>query len=663
MTSDQLRPITALFADITGSTALGERLPPDELKVLIGECVTRMSRAVEDFGGTIQAYQGDGICAYFGVPVAHEDDPERAAQAALRIVDLMTEYGREVNEAWGIAGLGVRVGLNTGRAGVGQVGASDPQTVALGDTTNVAARLESRAEPGTVAIGDATARHLEQRFVVEPLGEMLVKGRAEPVVAWRLVGPKAGGSGVERRQLVGRADELARLRTAVGDVAGGSGRIVLIVGEAGIGKTRLLAEVRSISGDGVTWLEGHFLSYGARSPFGPFVEILRGWLETSPEDPELAVRTRLRARLGADGAEWLAGLSRLLGIRLEPDAEARLAANGPAELARELRSVYAGWLRALAARGPVILALEDVNWADDSSAELAAELLGLTDRHPIGLVFTLRPETGTPGWQLRTQGLSEFSHRLVSMDLGPLSREASEELAGQLVGEDGLDPDTRRTLAEVSEGNPLFLEELVLRLRETGALAHHQTWTLTVPRNVIPPAIEGLLVARIDHLPSDVRGVAEAAAVVGRQFSRGILDEVVTGDLDTSLDVLLRSGMVVERGRYPVAMYAFRHGLLHEAVLGTLTEAHRRELHLRIARACEVRYADTLDSHLEEVAHHYARGQDLRKALEYLERGAERAASLGAADEASRLWLRALRAANRLGDEAAADRIRERIGP
>jgi predicted ATPase len=206
----------------------------------------------------------------------------------------------------------------------------------------------------------------------------------------------------------------------------------------------------------------------------------------------------------------------------------------------------------------------------------------------------------------------------------------------------------------------------VARLQETGALAaDHQAWTLTVPRNVLPPALEGLLVARIDFLAPEVRSVAQAAAVLGRDFSRPILDQVV-GDnqlAETALDALIRGGVIAERGRFPQQSYRFRHGLVQEAVLGTLTDARRAELHLAAARALEAA-ADQPDggSILEELAHHYARAHDLVKALEYLERGADRAAELGATDEAGRLWLRALRAANKLGDETAAERIRARIG-
>ena len=201
---DELRPVTVLFADIVGSTALGERLEPEEVKALVGECVTQMSQAVEEYGGTVQAYAGDGICAYFGVPQVREDDPERAARTALRIHEVVGEYARDIAEAWGIPDFAVRVGLNTGRAGVGVVGAANPQTVALGDSTNVAARLQSAAAPGSIAVGAETARRLAHRFEFEPLGEISVKGRSEPVVASRLVTPRTSRHSAKLRPLVGR---------------------------------------------------------------------------------------------------------------------------------------------------------------------------------------------------------------------------------------------------------------------------------------------------------------------------------------------------------------------------------------------------------------------------------------------------------------------------
>ena len=219
---DELRPVTALFADIVGSTSLGERLTPAEVKMVVGECVSRMSRAVEQFGGTVHAYMGDGIAAFFGVPTAHEDDAERAARAGLRILDVVRAYAAEVEAAWGISDFSARVGINTGETAVGLVGAADPQAVVLGDTPNVAARLQSYTNPGTIAVGEATARALLQRFVLEPLGEVSVKGRVKPVEAWRLVSSQsATQASAPTTPLVGREAEVSAPR---GDRQGPHGR-------------------------------------------------------------------------------------------------------------------------------------------------------------------------------------------------------------------------------------------------------------------------------------------------------------------------------------------------------------------------------------------------------------------------------------------------------
>jgi class 3 adenylate cyclase len=266
---DEMRPITALFADIVGSTGLGERLGPDEVKALIGECVTRMSRAVEEFGGVIQAFMGDGICAYFGVPAAHEDDPERAARAALRIIGVAAGYAGEVEAAWGIEGFNVRVGVNSGPAAVGLVGGEDSQTVAFGDTTNVAARLQSAAQPGSIAIGPGTASRLDERFVLEPLGEVTVKGRSEPVTASRLVGPRPVTEPPSRTPLVGREREVARLRTAVADLRAGRGQVVLVVGTQGWarrGCSPNSCRSRARTSEPVAWRDNERPHGGARGP-------------------------------------------------------------------------------------------------------------------------------------------------------------------------------------------------------------------------------------------------------------------------------------------------------------------------------------------------------------------------------------------------------------
>ena len=644
-TGDELRPVTALFADIVGSTALGERLAPEDVKALVGECVTQMSQAVEEYGGTVQAYEGDGICAYFGVPAAHEDDPERAARTALRILEVVGEYAHDIAEAWAIPDFAVRVGINTGRVGVGPVGADSPQTVALGDAVNVAARLQSAAAPGTIAVGGETARRLEHRFTFEPVGELEVKGRAEPVRASRLVGPRAVAHARRLRPLVGRESEVERLRTVVADFGAGRGQALLLVGEPGIGKTRMLAELRSFLPERVGWLEGNCLSYGGL-PSWPFIEVLRRWLGVELGDAEVVVRTRARARLapllGDDSGNALTGLARLLRIRLGPDV---------AEGAGEVRRAYVTWVEALAAQAPVVLTIEDMHWAHASTRELADDLLALTDRAPLLLVATLRRDTASEGWRFRTRVLTDFSHRATEIALGPLPPAAASEILATLLP-GVVDEATGVGIVARGEGNPLYLEELLRTLLEAGGLERqHRTWTTTLkPSLLLPPALENLLVARIDRLAEGPRRLAQIAAVLGREFPVRVLEHVAGEGSGDDLGQLLRAEIVREVRRYPELVCAFRHGLLQEATLSTLTPGRRRELYSAVASAFEELHAATLDDHLERLAHYHAQSGNVTQAIAYLERAAVRADELGAGSRADELRERSRELGVEIGD-------------
>ena len=612
--ADEVRPVTILFADIAGSTALGERLAPEETKALVGECVTIMSRAVEEYGGTVQAYQGDGICAYFGVPAAHENDPERAALAGLRILELMGEYTRDIETAWGIAGFSVRVGINSGRAAVGLVGAADPQAVALGDATNVAARVQAAAEPGTVLVGESSARRLIHRFVLEPLGDIDVKGRDAPVAVSRLIRPSSRKTAASTLPCVGRDREIAQLRAVVDDLVSGRGQVIVLAGAAGIGKTRLIAELRSLAGERATWLEGHCLSYGGLPPW-PFMEILLGWLAAEAGEPEIAVRTKARARLGAllgeELDEVLASLGHLLRLRQEPLTDA--SENG-------VPRAYLRWLEALAAEQPVIVVLEDVQWADVPTRELAEAVLELTDRAGLALVLTDEPIGGSEGANLRMRALSDYPHRTTELTLGPLTDDASEQLLAELLEAD-IDAVSRERLVREAEGNPLYLEELARALEEGSLESRGRTWTISLRSpELLPPTLENLLVARIDRLAAGPRHLAQAAAAVGRTFRVGVLAHIVGEDATHDLSALFRTQIVRELRRYPDFECEFTHGLLQEAALSTLTATGRRDLYARVARAFEDVYAESLDDHVEQLAHYHAQAGDLPKALEYAER-------------------------------------------
>ena len=661
--ADELRPVTALFADVVGSTGLGERLAPHEVKALIGECVSRMARAVEQYGGSIDAYMGDGIAAFFGMPTAHEDDPERAAHAAIRILDVVAEYARDVAAAWEVKDFNVRVGINSGQTAVGLVGGAEQQVVALGDVTNVAARLQSAAAPGTIVVGGSTARRLAHRFTLESLGDISVKGREQPVAAWRLVSIQEASHAPAPTPLVGREQEVERLRAGVDELLEGRGQVLLLMGDTGIGKTRMLSELRTIAGDRAVWLEGHCRSYGSEILYGPFVDVLRRWLSVESGEAEVSVRTKLRAKLSGlplDAAKVAAPLGRLLGFR--GDGEDRR--DEPAEeLVRELHGAYASWLDALTATQPVVLALDDLHWADAATRELAEALVKVTDRAPLMMALAFRGDHPSEGSRFRLHALEHYPHRTIELQLGPLSSEACEELLEMLVSE-GVDEAARAELVARAEGNPLYLEELLRSLIEEGGLERRQrTWALTVtPASMLPPALEGLLMARIDHLPEPARRLLQIAAVVGRTFPAAVLERVSTSEtFERDLSLLLRAQFVRELRRYPQLVYTFKHGLLQETALSTLTPARLQELYGRVAAVFEELYANARDEYLEVLASYYARSRDLKKALEYLERAGARAASLDANEQAVELWSRARQIATKLEDEGATRRIAERL--
>jgi class 3 adenylate cyclase len=664
---DELRPVTALFADIVGSTALGERLTPDEVKVLVGECVTRMSRAVEEFGGTIQAYAGDGICAYFGVPAAHEDDAERAARAGLSILEVIGDYGRDIRAAWGIDEFNVRVGINTGRAGVGTVGAADPQTVALGDATNVAARLESSAAPGTVAVGEVTARLLEARFDLEPLGERSVKGRAQPVSAWRLMGLRDGSAETSRAPLVGRDAEMVRLREELDGLGSGLGRVLLVSGEAGIGKTRLLGELRRMAGERVTWLDARCPSYGGELLARPFVDLFRGWLGLQEGEPEIAVRMRLRARLGAllgaDAGEAVASLSRFVSVKVESDDQALVDGLSAEALWERVRSTFRLWIGALAARGPVVVAIDDLHWADRSTSQLAEDLLELTDRDSILVAAAFRPDPDSEAWRFRVRAMSGYPHRLTEIALRPLAPEACRELAIALAPPESIDDVTREGLVLRAEGNPLFLEELLRGVVGQGGASARGGWTMTMStRQWLPPSLESLFAARIDGLPPGPRRVVQAAAAIGRTFPVRVLERLVGSEtFAEDMATLYRADLIRETRRYPEPEGTFKHGLVHEAAMSTLPLATLRELYGRVGAIFEEIYRDSITDYLEILAYYLYRSDERGKALHYLERSADKAIALNATTLAAEMLERAAKVAAELRDPEAQARIQRRI--
>jgi class 3 adenylate cyclase len=656
---DEVRPVTALFADIVGSTSLGERLQPEEVKVLIGDCVSRMSRVVEEHGGMVQAYMGDGIAAYFGVPVARDDDADRAALAALHIVREMKTYGQEIASAWGVSDFQVRLGINSGQAGVGIVGADNPGFVALGDMTNVAARLQAAAEPGSIVVGESTARRLSDQYALEPLGALVVKGRSEPVPAWRLMRRKNTRQRMPATPVFGRDAEIARLQNVVAELQAGRGVVLSIRGDAGLGKTCLLREVSELVSGDVVWLEGQCRPY---SPlYCPFLEMLRSWLGVEETEAEIVVRTRLRARLSDLLDDRVEGvmpyLGHLLGIKHDGFSAAAFAAQSPDDLAEHVRLAIRGWITALARTSPVVVAIEDMHVADPATCRAVEALLTLTDEAPLLLVVTMRPEPDSSGWAFHVRALASHPHRVVELWLEALPEQDAEELAKAL----GVsDPAIRALIVARAEGNALYLEELCNALPSLEEV-RSRTWTITTRAADLPSPLDALLIAHIDGLSSDARGLVQTAAVIGRIFPASVLGAVAGDEAVRNLPELLRRGVIRERRRYPELEYSFRHGMLQEAALSTLTAARREACYRTTAAAVETLYEDALEERAEILAHYHAQGGDPKAALRYLEIAAERARALGEVGHTAYLWGRVRRVAEATGDAGAEARAEQRM--
>ncbi len=663
--------VSALFADVVGSTSLGERMDPEDFKGVIGGAVARMASAVERFGGEVFEYAGDGLLALFGAPIAHEDDPERAILAGLEIVQSIAAERDEIAREWEIEGFAVRVGIETGLAILGPVGGGAKlEYGAIGDSLNTAARLQGAAEPGAVLVGPRTHRLTAERFEFgEPL-ELELKGKAEPVIARRVRRPRPAG-GEDRgvgAALVGRDEELRHGVESIEQVLAGSGRILFVTGEAGIGKSRLVAELRRRFEEGESpggeprWFEGRCVSYGEALPYWPFRGLLREWLgELADERGSADLAGVLAGELERLASERATELAEPLGLVLASTATGSGDPSDPPPqvMQERIRSAVAELFELMAAEGPVALALDDLHWADASSLALVERLLLLAERAPILLVLVARPEREHPVWAVREHGLRELAHRSREAALEGLGGDRDRELLTALVGTGTLPDELERRLLARAEGNPFYLEELVRSMAASGSLRRSgDGWSFDreVPVE-IPETVEKLILARIDRLSVSAQGLLGIAAVLGRQFPVDLLETMTgAGEAEAALRELQAAELLRDAARWPVPFCAFRHTLIQEAAYRGLLKRRRSELHAAAIEAIESLYADRIDEFAGMVAHHADVAGDDRRALDYHRRAADAAARVYSVHEAIDHCDRALAAAGRLGlGEAESD--------
>ncbi len=549
------KPVTALFADVVGSTALAEHMDPEDWTAMMNQAFDHMSKAVFRYEGTIAQLQGDAMLAFFGAPIAHEDDPDRAVHAALEMIAATDEFSRQLRATHGLD-FRLRAGINTGPVVVGNVGSDlRYEYTALGDAMNVAARMQAAAEPGTVLITASTRRFVADGFDLEDLGAIVVKGKTEPVHAYRVLAPKAVPDrkrGLERAGLaspmVGRESQLETLRSLYGVVAAGRGRVAFLVGEPGIGKSRLLAEFQrfatgreaadgpAAAADGdahPTWIEGRCVSYGRNLPYHLLLDLVRSTLRlpfiASESEARAMLDRQVSELLGDEAADTAPILAHLLGLPLHPEEVAQAMIDPETMQIRYLASIHR-LLRALSGRGPVVLVCEDVHWADASSVDLMRQLLPLAAQVPVLLIASLRAETDSAGWKLMAAARELFGAALTEIRLQPLSTTESRDLVANLLEIESLPDRVRDLILARAEGNPFFVEEVIRMLIEHGVIERRaERWIATgeVESVEIPETLHGLLLARIDQLPDAAKRSLRVASVIGRQFPVRVLERVL----------------------------------------------------------------------------------------------------------------------------------------
>jgi class 3 adenylate cyclase/tetratricopeptide (TPR) repeat protein len=575
------KTVTVLFADVKDSTPLGERLDPEAARGVMNRFFADVRGVIERHGGTVEKFIGDAVMAVFGTPTVHEDDPLRAVRAATEMRTELGELNRELEERWGIH-LSIRTGINTG-----QVVAGDPatrQTFVTGDAVNVGSRLEHAAGPGEILIGDATYRLVRDAVLVEPVEPLEVKGKAEPMTAWRVLGVVAGAPAVARRldsPLVGRERELTMLRHAVERAAADETcQLVTILGPAGVGKSRLTAELVGELDDDATVLVGRCLPYGEGITFWPVVEIVKRAAGLGPALSADESRARLEAVVADDpeAAVIVDRLGALLGYWSGP--------SGTEEIFWAVRRL----LQTLARQRQVVVLFDDVHWGEQTFLDLIDHIADWARDAPILLICLARAELleERPAW-------AGGKLNSTSLLLEPLPDEDCGTLIENLL-DSTVTAEVKGRIAHVAEGNPLFVEELVAMLVDEGTLwRENARWVATAELSslAVPPTIQALLDARLDRLDAGERAVIERAGVAGRIFSRSALRTLSPPEehpfLDDRLGELVRKQLIrphqTEFGRENT--FRFRHSLIREAAYRQMSKAARADLHERFARWLE----------------------------------------------------------------------------
>jgi predicted ATPase/class 3 adenylate cyclase len=646
------KTVTVVFCDVTGSTALGERLDPESLHGVMAQYHDRMRERLERHGGTVEKFIGDAVVAVFGIPTLHEDDPVRAVRAATEMAEAVQALNVELQRSWGVT-IQIRTGVNTGEVVVGA--STTPDALVMGDAVNVAARLEEAADPGEILLGAVTHQLVRDAVQAEPVAPLRFKGKELPVPAWRLITVTSGVPGHLRQMdspMVGREDELALLEQAFRRaVRERRCFLFTLLGAAGVGKSRLVAEFLAKADRRAAALGGHCLSYGEGTTFWPVAEVVRQAGGLLDQDPLEVACTKLEALLQQEERSALITkpLVEMVGLTENPAAAH--------EVSWAMRKLF----EALARQRPLVVVFDDLQWAEPTFLDLVEYVADWSRDAALLLICVARPEflDAHPGW-----GGGKLN--ATSILLEPLSMDESEEVVTNLLAGRLAEP-TRKRIAEAAEGNPLFIEEFMRMLIDGGLLARSDDqWATTTDLGAIPvPAsIQAVLTARLDQLKSEERAVLQRASVVGEVFDEdaiiGLSSKEARPAIREQLLALARKELIRPDygGSSSEDAFRFRHDLIRDAAYQALPKQHRAQLHERLAKWLERRVGDRLAEYNEILGYHLEQAHRLRAELgpidEHTQVLAQRAA--GRLGEAGR------RAFNRGDNPAACNLLRRAVG-
>jgi class 3 adenylate cyclase/tetratricopeptide (TPR) repeat protein len=621
--------VTVLFADVANYTSMAEKLDPEEIHEIVNGCFKILMAEIHTYEGTINQFTGDGVMALFGAPVAHEDHAQRACKAALGIQRALIAYGEKVKKDCG-ADFKMRVGLNSGPVVVAAIGDDlRMDYTAVGDTTNLALRMQTAAGPDQTLVSENTHRLVKTYFEFKSLGPLAVKGKEKPQPAYLLIRPSEVATRFEASisrglvRFVGRKNSMAAIKTAWEKTLAGYGQVLGIVGEVGVGKSRLLLEFKkSFSPDEFTCLEGRCLHYGGTTAYLPFLDILKSCCGIEGGQREFVVNKNLKDKLAALDRGLLAtalpACQDLLSLKVEDESWQQTPPKKRRELTFDaLRNI----IIRLSQEKPLVLAVEDLHWIDKTSEEFLNYFIDWIAQSPILLVLLYRPEY-THRW-----GSKSYYSKI---GLDHLTTESSTDLVAAILEGGKVAPELKQFILNRAVGNPLFIEEFTHSLLESGTIqkkSNRFILSRKADEIQVPDTIQGMIAARLDRLEETPKRIVQVASVIGRGFAFRILQTITGMSEELKAYLLNLQGLefIYEKRLFPELEYIFKHALTQEVAYGSLLTRRRREIHEKIGAAIEQIYSERIDEYYEMLSYHFLKSENYEKAYNYFKLSGQKA--------------------------------------